>query len=239
MHFSCDPFFDDVETSDHPCTNMQCIDTKVHEQLIRKFLSERLEGDDAVYAVPLQFHDMHKKACKTISAATMIVHLQSRGNSIILVPTQINVYFVWLAWMQAMHAAALQPTHPKAMYAEYFKSMPPEKIIVLLPVVCLWICVKCMETWELGSKDMMRIIQGVQKARNYRFHFTWEDVLHAEHVLLQLIGFDLLKNQDSIDRIEDILGAHLKNFDDMYVSADAQVVRSLFCIFYDVAETIQ
>jgi len=85
----------------------------------------------------------------------------------------------------------------------------------------------------------MRIIEGVQKARNYRFHFTCQDVLHTEHLLLQLIGFDVLKHQDNIDKIEDILGAHLKNFDDMYVSADAQVVRSLFCIFHDVCEKIE
>ena len=227
--------------ANHPRENMEGIDTntKPLEQLIRKFLSQRFEGGDAVYAVPLQFQDMHKKACKTISATTMIVHQQSRGNSIILVPTQINVYFVWLAWMQAMHAADMQPTHPKAMYAEHFRNMTVDKIVVLLPVVCLWICVKCMEVWQLGPKDMMRIIEGVQKAHNYRFHFTCQDVLHAEHLLLQLIGFDVLKHQDNIDKIEDILGAHLKNFDDMYVSADAQVVRSLFCIFHDVCEKIE
>jgi hypothetical protein len=165
----------------------------------------------------------------------MVVHLQTRGNSIILVPTQINVYFVWLGWMQAMDAATLQPTHPKAMYAEYFKSMTREKVAVLLPAVCLWLCVKCMEVWELKGKDILRIIDGVQQARNYRVQFTLQDVVHAEHALLQLIGFDVLKNQDNIDRIEDILRDHL-NFDDMYVSADAQVVRSLFCIFYDICE---
>ena len=191
-----------------------------------------------MYAVPLQCEAMHKKACKTIYAATAIVHLQSRGNSIILVPTQINVYFVWLVCMQAMHSATLQPMQPNA-FADYFKRMAPDKIVVLLPVVCLWVCVKCMEAWELGSKDMLRIIQGVQQVRNYRVHITLEDVVHAEHVLLQLIGFDVLKHQESIDRIEDILGAHLKNFDDMYVSADAPVVRSLFDIFCDVCDIIE
>jgi len=208
-------------------------DTKSYEQLIRTFMTQQIAGGDAVYAVPLHFRGMHQQACKTISAATMVVHLQSRGNSIILVPTQINVYFVWLGWMQAMDAATLQPTHPKAMYAEYFKSMTREKVAVLLPAVCLWLCVKCMEVWELKCKDILRIIDGVQQARNYRVQFTLEDVVHAEHALLQLIGFDVLKNQDNIDRIEDILRDHL-NFDDMYVSADAQVMRSLFCIFYDV-----
>jgi hypothetical protein len=213
-------------------------DTKTYEQIIRKFLARPLAGGEALYAVPLQCEAMHKKACRTIYAATAIVHLQSRGNSIILVPTQINVYFVWLAWMQAMHSATLQPMQPNA-FADYFKRMAPDKIVVLLPVVCLWVCVKCMEAWELGSKDMLRIIQGVQQVRNYRVHITLEDVVHAEHVLLQLIGFDVLKHQESIDRIEDILGAHLKNFDDMYVSADAPVVRSLFGIFCDVCDIIE
>ena len=210
-------------------------DTKPYEQLILNFLLQPFAGD-AVYAVPLQLQDMHKRACKTICAATMIVHMKSRGSAIILVPTQINVYFVWLAWMQAMHSISLQTMHPKAVYAEYFKSMAPEKIVVLLPVVCLWICVKCMETWEFRSKDILRIMHGVQQARNYQVHFTFEDVLNAEHVLLQLIDFDVLKNQDSIDKIEDILRAHLDNFEDMHVSVDAQVVRSLFCVFHDVVE---
>lgn len=211
-------------------------DTKPYEQLVRDFLLKPSPEGDAVYAVPLQLQDMHKRACKTICASTMIVHMKSRGNSIVLVPTQINVYFIWLAWMQAMHAKTLQPMHPKAVYAEYFESMAPEKIVVLVPVVCLWICVKCMEAWELGSKDILRIMHGVQQARNYQVHFTFEDVLNAEHILLQLIDFDILKNQESIDTIEDILRAHLDNFEDMYVTADAQVVRSLFCIFYDVVD---
>ena len=222
-----------------PTVQLPAEDTKPYELLVRNFLLQPFPEGDAVYAVPLQFRDMHKKACKTICAATMIVHLQSRGNTIVLVPTQINVYFIWLAWMQAMHATYLQPMHPKAVYADYFKSMAPEKIVVLIPVVCLWICVKCMETWQLAAKDIVRLLQGVQKARNYQVHFTFEDVLNAEHVLLQLIDFEILKNQENIDQIEDILRAHLNNFEDMYVSADAQVVRSLFCIFYDVVDRIQ
>jgi len=211
-------------------------ETKPYEQLVRNFLLKDLPEGGAVYAVPLQLQDMHKRACKTICAATMIVHMKSRGNSIVLVPTQINVYFVWLAWMQAMHSTTLQPAHPKAVYAAYFESMAPEKIVVLIPVVCLWICVKCMEAWTLGCKDVLRIIQGVQQARNYQVHFTLEDVLNAEHIVLQLIDCDILKNQENIDTIEDILRAHLHNFEDMYVTADAPVVRSLFCIFYDVVD---
>ena len=252
MHFLANQFFDDVACCNHllRCT-MGCMqtdqrayadagaqlpaeETKPYEQLIRNFLLQELQGGGAVYAVPWQLKDMHKKACKTISAATMIVHLQSRGNSIISVPTQINVYFVWLTCMQAMHSATLQPTHPKAMYAEYFKSMTPEKVVVLLPAVCLWLCVKCMEVWQLGCKDVLRIVDGVQQARNFQVHFTLEDVRHAEHAVLQMIGFDILKNQDNIDRIEDILRDHLQNFEDMYVSSDAKVIRSLFCIFYDI-----
>lgn len=223
---------DQLVKVDAPVAQRADGDAMPYEQVIRKFL---VQGTDAVYAVPLHFQDMHKQACKTISSASMIVHLQSRGNSIILVPTQINVYFVWLAWMQAMQAATLQPTHPKAMYAEFFERMTSEKIIILLPVVCLWVCVKCMEVWELRSNDIMRIIEGVQKARNYRFHVTVQDVLYTEHVLLQLIGFDILKNQENIDKIEETLAAYI-NFEDMYVSCDAQVIRSLFCIFHDIGD---
>jgi len=211
-------------------------ETKTYQELIRDFLLTRLPGSDLVYAVPLQLQDMHKRACKTICAATMIVHLQSRGNSIILLPTQTNVYFIWLACMQAMHSISLQPMHPKAAYAEYFKDMALEKIVVLLPVVCLWVCVKCMEIWELRSNDILFIIDGVQKARNYKVDFTFEDVVHAEHVLLQLIDFDVLKHQENIDSIEDILRNNIKNFQDMHVSVDPQVARSLFCVFYDVVD---
>ena len=96
-----------------------------------------------------------------------------------------------------------------------------------------------METWQLAAKDIVRLLQGVQKARNYHVHFTFEDVLNAEHILLQLIDFEILKNQETIDRIEDILRAHLNNFEDMYVSADAQVLRSLFCVFHDVVDKIE
>ena len=230
---------DNAACAQAPTAQLHDQDTKSYEQLIRNVLLQPLGEGDAVYAVPLHLQDMHKSACKTICAATMIVHMQSRGNSIILAPTQINVYFIWLAWMQAIHSTSRQPTHPKAMYADYFKSMTLEKIVVLVPVVCLWVCVKCMETWELGSKDILRIIDGMQQARKYQVHFTFEDVLNAEHVLLQLIDFDILKNQEHVDKIEDILRAHLNNFEDMYVSADAQVVRSLFCVFHDVVDKIE
>ena len=222
-----------------PTTQLLAEDTKQYERIVRHFLTKPLEQGNAVYAVPVQLHDMHKRACTTICAATMLVHTKSRGNSIILVPTQINVYFVWLAWMQAMHATYLQPMHPKADYADYFKNMEPEKIVVLLPVVCLWICVKCMESWKLGCKDILRLLQGVQQSRNYQVHFTFEDVLNTEHILLQLIDCDVLKNQENVDRIEDILSAHLNNFEEVYVTADQHVVRSLFCIFYDVVDKIE
>ena len=77
-----------------PTVKMPSEDTKPYEQLVRDFLLKPSPEGDALYAVPLQMQDMHKRACKTICASTMIVHMKSRGNSIVLVPTQINVYFI-------------------------------------------------------------------------------------------------------------------------------------------------
>ena len=212
-------------------------DAKPYEQVIRKFLAQAEEGGDAVYAVPPQWESVHHNACNTISAATTIVHLLSRGTTIILAHTQINVYFVWLAWMQAMHSATLDPLHPKAMDAEYFRNMTPEKMVVLVPVVCLWVCVKCTETWVLRCKDVLCIIERVKRVRNCRVHITLQDVVHAERFLLNLIDFDVMKSQTLIDGIEDIMGHHLKKQTKMdaildHNNFDDAQVRSLFRIFH-------
>ena len=211
-------------------------EAKSYEQVIRNFLAQPAEGGDAVYAVPPQWESVHHSACNTISAATTIVHLLARGTTIMLASTQINVYFVWLAWMQAMHSATLDPLHPKAMDAEYFRSMTPEKMVVLVPVVCLWVSVKSTETWSLRYKDVLRIIDRVQRVRNCRVDITLQDVVHAERLLLLLIDFDVMKSQTLIDGIEDIMGQHLENQTKMDAILDhsnfedAQV-RSFFRIF--------
>ena len=98
---------------------------------------------------------------------TMKVHRRSHGHSIVYhVHTQINVHFLWLPWMQDMSCTTnLQEMDPKHEFINYFKQMPSRKIAVIIPAVCFWVSVKCMESFCIRSNDLACIIDAVQQDR--------------------------------------------------------------------------
>jgi hypothetical protein len=214
-----------------PCV-LSTPNTALHEQLIgslREALSKQIQQD-----LPAELRVMHKEACKCICAVSMTVRCE---NSTVLVPTQINVYFVWIAWMRAMCCTSLHATHPKLVYVEYFKGMTLQKLAVLVPTVCFWLCQKCMETWNVTCSQLERVIAAVQRAKNIcSFQCTMQDVVDTEHAILQLLDFDILKHQENVDAIEDILREHFEDFKRIHecVNAQTEVARSLYHTFHDV-----
>ena len=215
-----------------PSVQLSVDTSALHEQLIcrlRQALSKHIKKD-----LPCKLRAMHKEACKSICAVSMTVR---RVNSTVLIPTQINVYFVWVAWMEAMCCTTLEPMHPKMVYIQYFKGMTLEKLSVLIPAVCFWLCQKCMETWDVGASHLARVIAVVQTAKNVdSFRCTVQDVVDAEHAVLQLLDFDILKHQKNVDAIEDILRQNFNDFERIHecVKAQTEVSRSLYHTFHDV-----
>lgn len=175
---------------------------------------------------------LHKEACKCICAVNMTVR---RLDATVLVPTQINVYFVWIAWVRAMCCTNLDPADPKRAHMQYYKQMTLEKIMVLIPTVCFWVCQKCMEPWSVRSNDVVRVIIALQIARNIdRFECTVQDVVNAEHAILEMLDFDILKHQKDVDRIEDILREKFEDLDSMDVITQTEVARSVYHMFHDI-----
>lgn len=65
------------------------------------------------------------------------------------------------------------------------------------------------------------------------YTYTLRELCQAEDAVLQLIDWDILRSQDKIDGMEDILEAH---FTDSYSSAKVQseVVLLIFRMFNDI-----
>ena len=86
----------------------------------------------------------------------MKVHRRSHGHSIVCnVHTQINVHFLWLPWMAMSCTTNLQEMDPKHEFINYFKQMPSRKIAVIIPAVCFWVSVKCMESFCIRSNSSL------------------------------------------------------------------------------------
>ena len=65
---------------------------------------------------------------------------------------------------------------------------------------------------------MIAVVQMVRGDWNL-FSYTLEEIANSEHAALQILDFDILRNQDRIDAMEDVLKAH---FGDMYEKKEAQ-----------------
>ena len=65
------------------------------------------------------------------------------------------------------------------------------------------------------------------------FSYTLEEIANSEHAALQILDFDILRNQDRIDTMEDVLKAH---FGDMYEEKEAQsqIVRIISRMFDEI-----
>ena len=65
---------------------------------------------------------------------------------------------------------------------------------------------------------MIAVVQIVRGDWNL-FSYTLEEIANSEHAALQILDFDILRNQDRIDTMEDVLKAH---FGDIYETKEAQ-----------------
>ena len=179
------------------------------------------QSEDALQSrTPSELRVMHTEACQAICAIATHLHLHS------IVPqmhTYINVYLLWIACMQAISGAhTLHELDPKHEFINYFKQMPSRKLAVIIPAVCFWISVKCTESsFCFRSRDVACMIAVVQIVRGdwNLFSYTLEEIANSEHAALQILDFDILRNQDRIDTMEDVLKAH---FGDIYETKEAQ-----------------
>ena len=160
-----------------------------------------------------------------------------RVNSTVLVPTQMNVYFVWMALMEVMLCDTFPPMHPKTLHIQYFKSMTLDKLAVLLPAVCFSLCQKCSETWNVTCSELALVIAVMQeKMKIYSFQVTVQEVVDAEHAVVQLLDFDILKHQENVDSIEDILRQKFEDYEHIEncVSTQKELAFALYHTFHDV-----
>ena len=107
----------------------------------------------------------------------------------------------------------------------------------MLPAVCFWVSVKCSDSIKMRAKDVASMIDAVHNERGERnlLQYRLADLQDTEHALLQLLDFDILREQDKIDGMEEIIRAQ---FADAYESSDAQsqILRIIFLMFDEVAE---
>jgi hypothetical protein len=178
--------------------------------------------------VTWSLQEIHKQACRSIISIAVIMQRKS------IVPhlhTYINVYELWYACMrEVFDEANQQPHHPKHKFAEYIKDIPFRKLVVILPAVCFWVSVKCCDTFSVTTKDVANNIVALHVDRGDRHvHYTLQDLRDTEDALLQLLDFDIYKQQDKIDKMEELIRAH---YGDAYDSSESQ--RHILRIFYDM-----
>jgi hypothetical protein len=153
--------------------------------------------------------------------------------------TYINVYLLWYACMRAVFEPGIKhPQHPKHDFAEYIKCIPLPKLTVMLPAVCFLVSLKCSDSIPVRIRDLAMMIVAVHQERgDEELVYSLHDLRDTESVLLQLIDFDILKQQDSIDKMEDMLRTQ---FGEAFESeqAQAQIVGIIFKMFQQVADVI-
>ncbi len=228
---------EDVDSMEVVQTSMLQALTHTHEQVCASDLdilwcTEELGEPEA----PLDLRQIHKQACQSICSMALRLH---RCSVVPHLQTYINVYLLWYAGMQAVFEPEhQQPQHHKHAFAEYIKRIPLRKLTVILPAVCFWVSVKTSDSFCVRTTDLARMIVAVHQERgdeNLEYHL--QDLRDTEHALLQLIDFDILKNQDSIDKMEEVLRVQLGA---AFGSADAetQTVRILCRMFEEVADSM-
>lgn len=65
------------------------------------------------------------------------------------------------------------------------------------------------------------------------FSYSLEEIGQSEHAALQILDFDILRNQERIDDMEDVLEAH---FGDIYQEKESQshIVRIISRMFDEI-----
>ena len=189
------------------------------EEVCREELQER--------QVTWSLQEIHKQACRSIISIAVLMHNKS------MVPhlhTYINVYELWYACMREVFDEAYQqPHHPKHRFAEYIKGIPFHKLVVILPAVCFWVSVKCCDVFSVTTKEVaMNIVAlHVDRGDRHLVHYTLQDLRDTEDALLQLLDFDVYKEQDKIDRMEELIRAE---YGDAYdsIQAQSEILRILY-----------
>jgi hypothetical protein len=191
--------------------------------------TEEIEPQEA----PWSLREIHKQACKSIFSMAALLHHSS------VVPhlqTYINVYVLWYACMRVIFDEAHQlPQHPKHQAMQYIKRLSSRKLTVMLPAVCFWVSVKCSDSIKMRAQNVASMIDAVHNDRGDRnlLQYRLRDLQDTEHALLQLLDFDILREQDKIDSMEEIIRAQ---FADTYESKEAQsqILRIIFLMFDEV-----
>jgi hypothetical protein len=196
--------------------------------------TEDIPVHEAPYEAPWDILEVHKEACKSICSMALILH---HSNAVPHLHTYANVYLMWYACMRAaFDEENLQPEHRKYAFAEYIRGIPSRKLTVILPAVCFWVSVKCNETFSLTTREWARMVDAVHKGRgdDRLVEYNLHDLRDTEHAVLQLLDFDILKNQETIDVMEKTIRAQ---FGEAYESVEAQgeIVRIVCRMFQGVA----
>ena len=179
--------------------------------------------------------EIHKQACKSICSMAVLLH---RSSAAPILQTYINAYLLWFSCIRAVFKQEHQQRdHPKYGFAQYMQRIPLRKLTVILPTVCFWASVKCSDRLPIRTTDMAKIVVALHQERGdqHLLEYKLQDLRHTEDAMLQLLDFDILKNQEQIDRMEEIIRAQ---FGEAYESheAQAQIVHIVFLMFQEVAD---
>jgi hypothetical protein len=196
------------------------------------------EDDEVPHVELQQLPKIHQQACKSICSFAVLLH---HCSVIPHVHTYINVYELWYAFMHALcDKENEQPQHRKHEATQHFKRMPSRKLTVVVPAVCFWVSVKCSESFDIRTYDLAQMIDVVFKDRgdDDLFEYPLQELRDAEDMLLHLLDFDILKQQDKIDEMERKIRAE---YADEYDSTQAQseIVRIIYSMFNPVPDTIE
>lgn len=194
------------------------------------------EDDEVQHVQVLELPKIHKQACKSICCFAVLLH---HCSVVPHVHTYINVYELWYAFMRAICDEENQkPQHRKYEATQHFKRMPSRKLTVMLPAVCFWVSVKCSESFDLRTQDLAKMIDAVFKDRgdDDLLEYNLQELRDSENMLLHLLDFDILRQQDKIDVMETKIRAE---YGDEYDSSQAQseIVRIIYSMFNPVADT--
>ena len=188
-----------------------------------------------VQEAPWDLREIHNQACKSICGMAVLLH---RSSAAPILQTYINAYLLWFSCMRAvLKEEHQQRDHPKHGFAQYMQRIPLRKLTVILPTVCFWVSVKCSDSLPIRTQDVAKIVVALHQERGdqHLLEYKLQDLRHTEDAMLQLLDFDILKNQRQIDKMEDTIRAH---FGEAYESqqAQAQIVHIVFQMFREVAD---
>ena len=187
-----------------------------------------------VQEAPWDLQEIHKQACKSICSMAVLLHRCSVTPHL---QTYINVYLLWFACMRAVfNEEHQQRQHPKYAFAEYMKRIPLRKLTVIVPAVCFWVSVKCSDSVCVRTHDLAKVIVALHQERGdqHLMEYKLQDLRDTEDALLQVLDFDILQNQEKIDKMEETIRAH---FGAAYESQEAQahIVPIVYQMFLQVS----